>query len=312
MLIDEFISKFKTYCQQRFPSETGTATSYTNAVKYLFEFMNASSVSHTLIWEVRSLEPDIRDANSILYNELNAFFSSTGRSSYLRKGFLKAALPVLFEFGSVLISQEDNNVVLSQEIRDNQIIADFSVELLKHELPTAEYIAHNYSVRRISGTSDESANKIRSGRKAEKYFTSFLTSLGFIKNQDFFDVANNKTYGYDIRFYDVGLEVKNINSGTFFLSDNEIARLENTDTHLVLVDIDNGIWFLKNNSRWLKEIISDIKKIRDYCNTHYSNIDPCDIKIIINNDIKNDVVDISILPKTHVVSLFSGGNTNAV
>ena len=177
MLIEEFISQFKTYCQQRFPSETGTAISYTNAVKYLFNFMNTTSVTCALILEIRSLEPDIRDANSILYSELNEFFASTGRSSYLRKGFLKAALSVLFEFGNTLVSQEDNNLVLSQEIRDNQITADFSVELLRHELPIAEYIAHSYSVRRISGASDESAKKIRSGRKAEKYFTSFLTSL---------------------------------------------------------------------------------------------------------------------------------------
>lgn len=98
MQIDEFISQFKIYCQQRFPSETGTATSYTNAVKYLFEFMNAFEVANTLILEIRSLEPDIRDSDSILYGELEEFYTSTGRSSYLRKGFLKAALPVLFEF----------------------------------------------------------------------------------------------------------------------------------------------------------------------------------------------------------------------
>lgn len=302
MQIDEFISRFKTFCQQRYPSETGTATSYTNAVKYLFEFMKVSEVTNTLFLEIRSLEPDIRDSNSVLYGELNEFFFSTERSSYLRKGFLKAALPILFEFGSSFALQDDNNLILSQEIRDNQVIADFSAETLRHELPTAEYIAHNYSVRRISGTSDESAKKIRSGRKAEKYFTSFLTSLGFIKNQDFFDVANNKAYGYDIRFYDVGLEVKNIKSGTFFLSDNEIARLENTETHLVLIDIDNGIWILRNCSLWLNKTIKNIKALRVYCEIHYSNLDPCDVKIMINAALKcdNDFIEISDFTKEHV------------
>lgn len=132
--------------------------------------------------------------------------------------------------------------------------------------------------------------------------------MGFVKNADFFDVANNKTYGYDIRFLDVGLEIKNIKSGTFFLSDNEIARLENTETHLILVDIDNGIWFLHNESPWLKEIISEIKKLRAYCNTYYPKLDPCDIKIILNDAISNNIVDISILTKVQVVSLLSGGN----
>ena len=308
MLIDEFISQFKTYCQQRFPSETGTATSYTNAVKYLLEFMGSAEVTKSLILEIRSLEPDIRDADSILYVELEEFYTSTGRSSYLKKGFLKAALPVLFEFSNSIILQDDDNLILLNEVKDNQVIADFSAEHLRHELPTAENIAHSYNVRRISGTANESARKIRSGRKAEKYFISFLTSLGFVKNADFFDVANNKTYGYDIRFLDVGLEIKNIKSGTFFLSDNEIARLENTETHLILVDIDNGIWFLHNESPWLKEIISEIEKLRAYCNTYYPKLDPCDIKIILNDAISNNIVDISILTKVQVVSLLSGGN----
>ncbi len=312
MLIDEFVSQFKTYCQQRFSSETGTVTSYTNAVKYLFEFMNSSEVTKLLILEIRSLEPDIRDSDSILYGELEEFYTSTGRSSYLKKGFLKAALSVLFEFSNTLISQDDNNSVLLHEIKDNQVIADFSVEHLKHELPIAENVTHSYCVRRISGTADESAKKIRNGRKAEKYFISFLTSLVFVKNSDFFDVANNKAYRYDIRFFDVGLEIKNIKSGSFFLSDNEIARLENTETHLILVDIDNGIWFLNNKSLWLKDIICNIKSLRAYCNTYYPYLDPCDIKIMINSTIKNDIVDISILTKRQVVSLLSGGNTNAI
>ena len=128
MLIDEFISQFKTYCQQRFPSETGTATSYTNAVKYLLEFMGSAEVTKSLILEIRSLEPDIRDADSILYVELEEFYTSTGRSSYLKKGFLKAALPVLFEFSNSIILQDDDNLILLNEVKDNQVIADFSAE----------------------------------------------------------------------------------------------------------------------------------------------------------------------------------------
>ena len=125
MLIDEFISQFKKYCQQRFPSETGTATSYTNAVKYLLEFMGSAEVTKSLILEIRSLEPDIRDADSILYVELEEFYTSTGRSSYLKKGFLKAALPVLFEFSNSIILQDDDNLILLNEVKDNQVIADF-------------------------------------------------------------------------------------------------------------------------------------------------------------------------------------------
>lgn len=308
MVKHEFIFKFKEYCRQRFSSETGTAVSYTNAIKYFLEFMSATEITGDLILEIRSLEPDIRDSGSILYGELENFFTSTGRGSYLKKGFLKAALPILFEFSNTLLWVDISDTILLSEVRDNQVVANFSTERLRHQLPTAEYIAHNYSVRRISGTSNESVMKVRSGRKAEKYFISFLINLGFSKNLDFLDVANNKNYGYDIRFFDVGLEIKNVKSGTFFLTDNEIARLENTETHLILVDIDNGIWVLKNNSLWLKNVIRNIKNLRAYCYAQFSNLDPCDIKIVLTEDVKNYAIDISTATKMQTTEMLTGGH----
>ncbi|MDE5562518.1 MAG: hypothetical protein K2J01_03100 [Clostridiales bacterium] len=299
----EFLSKFKEYCQKQFPSETGTAASYTNAVKYLFEFMNVSEVTGDLLLEIKSLEPDIRDSSSILFGELESSFAATGRSSYLKKGFLKAALSVLFEFGNTFVMLDSTDLVLLQEIRDNEVNANFSIETLLHQLPTATYVDHNYSVRKMSGTTSESVKRIRSGRKAEKYFISFLTSLGFVKNLDFFDVANNKAYGYDIRFFDIGLEIKNIKSGYFFLTDNEIARLENTQTHLILIDIDNGIWLLKNNAIWLENSIRDIKELRKYSKEHYSNLDPCDIKLIIDDSLICDVTDIANCSKAQLIKM---------
>jgi hypothetical protein len=291
--VQDFLTQYKRFCQQKYPSDTGTAVSYTNAVKYLFEFMNATEISAELINEIKSLEPDIRDSDSVLYGELQNYFNANGRSSYLKKGFLKAALPLLFSFANTQIFPVEENDILIKEVSDNQIICDFSMNGLRHSLPMTEYSSHNYSVRRISGTADESARRICSGRKAEKYFTAFLTSIGFVKNVDFFDVANNKNYGYDIRFLEIGLEVKNIKSGGFYLSDNEIARLENTETHLILVDIDNGIWLLKNNSRWLKQTINNIKSLREYCKDNYKNIDVCDVRIIVNDDALNDVIDVA-------------------
>jgi len=127
--------------------------------------------------------------------------------------------------------------------------------------------------------------------------------LGISKNCDFFDVANNKNYGYDIRFFDVGLEIKNVKGGAFFLTDNEIARLENTNTHLILVDIDNGIWFLQNDSLWLRQTIKGIKNLRAYCKTQYPNLDPYDIKIIIDDALRQDVIDISEFTKEKVAAI---------
>ena len=221
--LQEFILKFRQYCRQKYPSDSGTALSYTNAIKYLFDFMGADDIDSELIIEIKSLEPDIRNVNSVFYGELADYFEGTGRSSYLEKGFLKAALQVLFNYSETDVIQSRKPVVLLKEIRDSQINAEYITERLKHEFPLAESLEHSYTVKRVSGTSQESARKIFSGRRAEKYFISYLKSLGFEENRDFFDVANNKNYGYDIRFAEFGLEVKNIKSGSFFLSDNEIA-----------------------------------------------------------------------------------------
>lgn len=301
MQVEDFISNFTIYCQQRFPNKTGTATSYKNAIKYLLNFMNSTEVTGETILEIKSLEPDIRDSSSILYGELEEFFSSTDRYSYLSKGFLKAALPVLFQFSDNFGLQSDDNVILLQELKDDQVIANFTADKLRNELPISENYFHNYNVRRISGTVNEVINKTRSGRQAEKYLISFLLSLGFIKNRDFFDVANNKAYGYDVRFFNVGLEIKNINSGSFYLSDNEIARLDKTDTHLILVDINNGIWLLHNKSLWLKNVISNIKDLREYSKINFKNLDPSDIKILIDKELECDVVNIVNFSKEELV-----------
>ena len=112
-----------------------------------------------------------------------------------------------------------------------------------------------------------------------------------------------KNYGFDVRFHDVGLEIKNIKSGAFYLSDNEIARLENTNTHLILVDIDNGIWLLKKESLWLKNAIKDIKEVRAYGETHFSNLDISDIKILIDDSIRPEAEEISECTKERIIKM---------
>ncbi len=108
MLIDKFNLIFKDYCQCEFPLDTGTAGSYAKAIKYFFEFMEYSEITSDLILEIKKLESDIRNTNSDLYKQLDLFYTSTRRQSYLRKGFLQAALPVLFKFSSTSKFKEAN------------------------------------------------------------------------------------------------------------------------------------------------------------------------------------------------------------
>lgn len=121
-------------------------------------------------------------------------------------------------------------------------------------------------------------------------------------------MANNKNYGYDIRLKNIGLEVKNIKSGGFYLTDNEIARLETTSTHVVLVDIDNGIWLLKNDSGWLKRNIENIKSIRNYCKIKYTTLDLSDIKISLDETAQREAYCLSSLDRKEVFALLHNIN----
>lgn len=303
MQIEEFVSNYKAFCESKFGRRTGTATSYANALKYLFEYLGFSKVDETAVLTVKSLDPDIRDNHCVFYNSILGEFSSKGRSSYIENGFLKAAIPALYEFLNEhpLPHNEQADDILLGAIHDDKIKAQFNRNELRRILPTAAYCEHTYDIRRVNGTIKDAAKRIYSGRIAEKYFLSFLNDcLGLEQGIDFIDVSNNKEYGYDIRLFDCGIEVKNIKSGGFYLTDNEIARLEHSETHLILVDIDNGIWLLKNNSTWLKTIIANIKSIRNFCKDNYSQLDLTDIRININNDAEKDTTEISGLSKQEI------------
>lgn len=303
MQIEEFVSNYKAFCESKFGNRTGTATSYANALKYLFEYLGFNKIDETAVLTVKSLDPDIRDKHCVFYNSILDEFSSKGRISYIEKGFLKAAIPALYEFlnEQPLPHNEQADDVLLDAINDKQIIAQFNRDELRRILPMTAYCEHTYDVRRVNGTIKDAAKRIYSGRKAEKYFLSFLKDCLELKQGiDFIDVSNNKEYGYDIRLFDCGIEVKNIKNGGFYLTDNEIARLEHSETHLILVDIDNGIWLLKNNSNWLKTIIADIKSIRNFCKDNYSQLDLTDIRININKDAANDTIEISGLIRQEI------------
>lgn len=94
----KFISDYKAFCELKFGTQTGAATSYANALKYLFEYLGFGEINESAILTVKSIEPDIRDKHCIFYNNILNDFSTKGRSSYIKKGFLKAAIPALLNF----------------------------------------------------------------------------------------------------------------------------------------------------------------------------------------------------------------------
>ena len=65
MQIEEFVSNYKAFCESKFGNRTGTATSYANALKYLFEYLGFNKVDETAVLTVKSLDPDIRDKHCV-------------------------------------------------------------------------------------------------------------------------------------------------------------------------------------------------------------------------------------------------------
>lgn len=55
MQIEEFVSNYKAFCESKFGNRTGTATSYANALKYLFEYLGFNKVDKTAVLTVKSL-----------------------------------------------------------------------------------------------------------------------------------------------------------------------------------------------------------------------------------------------------------------
>lgn len=190
---------------------------------------------------------------------------------------------------------ENGDDIICNSLKDNQIKAKFDKNKTIGILPINNESNHRYLISKKSGTAVDGLRKVYDGRKAEKYFLDFLKRNGYVQDIDYFDVANQKTEGFDVKFFDFGLEIKNIKNGGFYLSDNEIALLENHKTNLILVDIDNGIWLLKSTSLWLKKTILNIKTIRGYCKSTYSNLDLTDIKINLDNEIKKEIFEITNL-----------------
>ncbi len=306
----DFLEEFEKFCET--PNrKSGKPKSYVRAIKYLCEFLNIAKIDNEAIDKLYKIQTLVKNPSSEFYINLFDFLSQRGQPSYLKSGFIQAALPLLYRFyayyyNGLSLNKPNEDFIISQELRDIHIKVEYNKNKLKKDLPILnELRKHIYEISRKNGTANENVNKIKSGRKAEKYFIEFLNSLGFKYGKDFKDVANDKNYGFDLLFYDIGLEIKNIKNGSFYLTDNEIAYLDKFSTHIILVDIDNGIWLLKNSSVWLRKSIKNIKEIRNYCECHYGNLDLIDIQINLDDNIKADIFDLTFLSKEKLINILS-------
>lgn len=100
----EFLFRFEDYCKT--PGiESGKARSYAKAIEYLLEYLGITSIDVQSVSLIKSLENDICDKNSTIYQGLLLFLMGRGQKSYLENGYIKAALKYLFPFFKYINSQ---------------------------------------------------------------------------------------------------------------------------------------------------------------------------------------------------------------
>lgn len=91
------LEEFESYCQT--PGiDSGKARSYAKAVQYLCDFLELTHIDESAVVKMKSLEPYLSHPNCKFYEELLSFLNVRKQASYLRKGFIKAALKYFFDF----------------------------------------------------------------------------------------------------------------------------------------------------------------------------------------------------------------------
>ncbi len=100
----EFFAEFEDYCKT--PGvDSGKARSYAKAIEYLCEYLKITDIDVQSVAMIKSLENDIYDKHSSLYQNLLLFLIGRGQRSYLENGYVKAALKYFFAFFKYQTSQ---------------------------------------------------------------------------------------------------------------------------------------------------------------------------------------------------------------
>lgn len=95
--MNKFFNDFEDYCKT--PGiVSGKARSYSKAIQYLCDFLGEKSIDEDVVIKMRSIETYLSLSDSQLYKDLLGFLKKRGQSSYLINGFIKAALPYLYDF----------------------------------------------------------------------------------------------------------------------------------------------------------------------------------------------------------------------
>lgn len=88
--MQEFEKSFEEFCKS--PGvDSGKARSYAKAIRYLCDYMGIYIMDDDAILKIKAVESSINDKNSKFYCELLSFLHSRRQTSYLEKGYIRAA-----------------------------------------------------------------------------------------------------------------------------------------------------------------------------------------------------------------------------
>ena len=104
MDFNTFRDLFIPYCETTNVS-SGKAGSYYRAIKYLADYLDLPNLGYGNAYRILEKEEDISNKNSIFYRQLLRQWERDGHSSYLKNGFVQAAMPLFGRFAA------DNNLL---------------------------------------------------------------------------------------------------------------------------------------------------------------------------------------------------------
>lgn len=140
--MQKFLSEFEKLCKK--PGvNSNKAPSYSNAIKYLCDYLGISEMNSDAIAKIKAIEKDIRDKNSAFYKSLFTFLEERKQKSYLENGFIQASLKPLFEYEQKFLNIKESfrKWFAEQPQRNNPSVKykastiDAAIRLLENGVP---------------------------------------------------------------------------------------------------------------------------------------------------------------------------------
>lgn len=116
MTLEDFKKEFKIFCIDPHNPDSKKPGSYARAIEYLCVFLKKEYIDSETITLIKDKEDDIKNKQSDFYSQLKAFLKNRSQrdgktqESYLENGFIRAAIPYLFEYWETkMISENDDD-----------------------------------------------------------------------------------------------------------------------------------------------------------------------------------------------------------